>query len=105
MHWQPIDAKAARPSEAHVVQVMLYMLFLHLRGTVTKGKTVTEEVYCGEEHTVPIAAGATGTELKELVEASISRVTAKTPPRKVPSANECRFCPIPREYGPERVET
>ena len=27
-----IGAKAARPSEAHVVQVMLYMLFLQLQG-------------------------------------------------------------------------
>ena len=37
-----IDAKAARPSEAHVVQVML---FLHLQRAITEGRIVTGEVY------------------------------------------------------------
>ena len=39
-----IDAKAARPSEAHVVQVMLHMLFLQLQGPRAQGTTVTGEV-------------------------------------------------------------
>ena len=99
-----IDAKAAKPSEAHVVQVMLYMLFLQLQGTRTEGKTVTGEVYYGEDHTVAIAAGAAGKEFRELLEALIGRITEKTPPRKVPSYSECRFCPIPKEYCPERIE-
>jgi len=61
-------------------------------------------VYYGEEHTVAIGAGAAGCEFRYLVEALIGRLTAKTSPRKVPSASECRFCPIPREYCPERLE-
>ena len=99
-----IDAKAAKPSEAHVVQVMLYMLFLQLQGTRAQGMTVTGEVYYGEDHTVPIAAGAAGREFMELVEGLIGRLTAKPSPRKVPSASECRFCPIPKEYCPERID-
>ncbi|MCY4365167.1 MAG: PD-(D/E)XK nuclease family protein [Chloroflexi bacterium] len=99
-----IDAKAAKPSEAHAVQVMLYMLFIQFQGSRTQGMTVTGEVYYGEDHTMPIAAVAAGEEFREMVEGLISRLTARTPPRKVPSASECRFCPIPSEYCPERVE-
>ena len=99
-----IDAKAAKPSEADTVQVMLYMLFLQLPGTRTQGITVTGEVYYGEDNSVAIVAGAADQEFREMVEGLISRLTARTPPRKVPSASECRFCPIPREYCPERAE-
>ncbi len=99
-----IDAKAAKPSEAHAVQVMLYMLFIQLQGARTQGMTVTGEVYYGEGHTVPIAAGAAGEDFRELMEGLIGRLTAKAPPRKIPSASECRFCPIPQEYCTERVE-
>lgn len=96
-----IDSKAARPSEAHVVQVML---FLQLQGTITEGRTVTGEVYYGEDDRVPVAAGAAGKEFRELVGGLLGRLTAKASPRKVPSAGECRFCPIPREYCPERTD-
>ena len=99
-----IDAKAAKPSEAHVVQVMLYMMFLQLQDTLAQGKTVTGDVYYGEDHTVVLAAGAAGQEFRELVEGLIGRLTAKTSPRTVPSASECRFCPIGKEYCPQRVE-
>ena len=74
------------------------MLFLQLQGARTQGMTVTGEVCYGEDHTVPIAAGVAGEEFREMVEGLIGRVTAKAPPRKVPSATECRFCPIPGEY-------
>ena len=99
-----IDVKAANPSQAHEIQVMLYMMFLQLMDTWARDKRVTGEVYYGEDDTVAIAAGAADQEFRELVEALIGRLTAKTPPLKVPSASECRFCPIPREYCPEKVE-
>ena len=51
-----------------------------------------------------IAAGAPGEEFRVLVEGLIGRLGAKTLPRKVPSASECRCCPIPREYCPEGME-
>ena len=96
-----IEAKA---SDAHTVRVMLYMLLLQLPGTRTLGITVTGEVYYGEDNSVAIVAGAADQEFGEMVEGLIGRLTARTPPRKVPSASECRFCPIPSEYCPERVE-
>jgi len=83
---------------------MLYMLFLQVQGAVTEGKTVNGEVYYGEEHTVAITPGAASKEFGDMAECLIGRITAKTPPRKVPSAAECSFCPIPQEYCPQRVE-
>ena len=80
------------------------MVFLQLNGAIAEGMTVTGEVYYGGDHTVPIATGAAGKEFRELVESLIGRLTEKTPPRKVPSYSEFRFCPIRRKYCPERVE-
>ena len=79
-----IDAKAAKPSEAHVVHVMLYMLLLQLQGTQTQGRTVTSELYYGEDHTVAMAAGGAGKEFRDLVGGLIGRLTAKEPHRRVP---------------------
>ena len=83
---------------------MLYRPFLRLQGVYTQGTTVTGEVFYGEDHTVAIAAGAADQEFREMVQGLPGRLTAKAPPRKVPSAAECRFCPIPGEYYPERIE-
>ena len=99
-----IDAKAAQPSQAHEIQVMLYMLFFKLQDTRARDKRVTGEVYYSPDHTVAIPAGAADQEFQDLVFNLITRLTAKEAPRKVPSAAECRFCPIPKEYCPERVE-
>ena len=100
-----IDAKAARPSEAHEIQVILYIMFLELINTRDRDKRLTGEVYYGENDTVAIAACAAEQEFKKLATGLIRRLTDKVPPMKVPSASECRFWPIPREYCPERVET
>ena len=91
-------------SEAHAAQVMRYMMFLQLQNTLTQGRAVTGEVYYGEDNTGPIAAAAADEEFREMVEGLIGRLTAKAPPRKIPTASECRFCPIPKDYCPERIE-
>ena len=83
---------------------MLYMMFLQLAGTWGKDKRITGEVYCGEDDTMAIAAGAADQEFSDLVTNLIGRLTAKIPPRKVPSVSECRFCPISSQYCPERRE-
>ena len=43
-----------------------------------------------------IRAGAADQQFRDLVTNPTRRLTAKIPPRKVPSASECRFCPISR---------
>ncbi|MCY4365172.1 MAG: hypothetical protein OXE17_02940 [Chloroflexi bacterium] len=58
---------------------MLYMLFLQLQGSRAQGMTVTGEVYYGEDHRVPIAAGAAGEEFRELVEGVIGNYRTRYP--------------------------
>ena len=99
-----IDAKAAQPSEAHAVQVMLYMLFLQLQSNHDHSITISGQVYYSEDHKVDIPAGAADQQFQDLVVSLTNRLTSKEAPRKVPSASECRFCPIPREYCPDRME-
>ena len=82
----------------------LCMLFFKFQDTRARDKKVTGEVYYGEDHTVAIPASAADQGFQDLVVNLITRLTAKEAPRKVPSASECRFCPIPKEYCPERVE-
>ena len=99
-----VEAKTAQPSQAHEIQVMLYMMFLELQGARARDKTVTGEVYYSPDHTVAIPAGAADQEFQDLVVNLITRLTTKEAPRKTPSASECRFCPIPKKYYPERID-
>ena len=62
------NVKAANPSQAHEIQVILYMMFLQLMDTRSRDKRVAGELYYGEEHTVPITAGATDQEFTNTVE-------------------------------------
>ena len=43
-------------------------------------------------------------EFREVAADIIARLAAKEAPRKVSSTSECRFCPISREYYPDRME-
>jgi len=79
-------------------------MLLQLLDTRTKDKKVTGKVYYGEEETVAVADSAADQELRDLATGLIGRLTEKVPPRKVPSASECRFCQIPSQYCPESIE-
>ena len=52
-----IDAKAGKPSDAHAVQVMLYMLFRQLQDAAN-GMTITGEVYYDEDNRVSVSRQA-----------------------------------------------
>ena len=52
-------------------------------------------MYYGPDQTVAVPAGYVDEEFRDVVKGLITRLTAKEAPRKVPSAAECRFCPIP----------
>ena len=101
-----IDAKAARPSQAHQVQVMVYMMLsVMLQRDRNETARIHGEIYYGEDHTVSVPAGTVGKDFRDLVTELVERLTSRDAPRKVPSASECRFCPIGKDYCPERVET
>ena len=99
-----VDAKAAQPSQAHQAQVMLYIMLLHMAGDVYRDVEMSGQVYYGEDNKLDVAGGDVDEEFRNVVTGLIGRLAAKEAPRKVPSYSECRFCPIPRDYCPEKIE-
>jgi hypothetical protein len=98
-----LDAKTGRPWEADVVQVMIYMwavpqCFDEYQGVTFRGRLLYKN---GKEVTIPAEQVDEAFERK-LVRL-IEKVGGSKPLRKVPSADECRFCPISRKECPERV--
>ena len=61
-------------------------------------------VYYGEDAVIDIPGNTIDDWFREITAGLIGRVTAKTPPRKAPSASECKFCPISSQYCPDRRE-
>ena len=98
-----VDTKAAQPSQAHQVQVMFYIMLLQLAGDRYRDATVSGQVYYGEGNAVDVPGKYVDEEFREVVQGLIGRLAAREAPRKVPSSAECRFCPIGREYCPDRA--
>ena len=93
-----------QPSQAHWAQVMHYIMLLQLARDMYRDVTMSGQVYYGEDNIVEVPESDVDDEFREVVSGLIGRLVGKEAPRKVSSAAECRFCPIPREYCPERVE-
>ena len=98
-----IDVKTGQPRGSDHVQVMIYMWAVpralqQYKGMGFEGKVV----YADHEVSIPASAvdDAFTTNLSEL----IRKVSASAPPRRVPSADDCRFCPIARSECAVRVE-
>ena len=99
-----VDVKAAKPNPGHEIQVMLYMAWLPLADSRCREVRLSGQVYYGEDDGIDIPASAVDDRFRELTTGLISRLVSKTPARKAPSANQCRFCPISTLYYPERRE-
>ena len=56
-----------------------------------------------KDHEVRIPASMVDDQFQDQLVAVIQRLSADTPPRKTPSANECRYCDISAQDCPERV--
>ncbi|MFQ5933474.1 MAG: PD-(D/E)XK nuclease family protein [Dehalococcoidia bacterium] len=97
------DVKTGKPTSSDHVQVMIYMYaiplaFRQYRDMVFDGRVVYKD------HEVPIPASAINESFRNNLVELIRNVSAVTPPRLVPSALECGFCPIAKSECPERVE-
>ena len=98
-----IDAKTARASPHHTVQVMLYQYVVpkaldHYRGMEFRGHVAYPQSNVG------IPASRIDKSFVDSLGTMIRRLAADTPARKVPSFAKCRFCDITGADRPERVE-
>ena len=97
------DVKSGQPRASHHVQVMVYMLLLPMADPRLADASIRGVVRY-PDHTVEIPAGAVDDAFERALRGLVARLAAREPARKVPSASECRFCPIGAQYCPERVE-
>ena len=97
-----VDAKTGRPSPAHIAQVMLYMYTVP-RALPLHRDMVFDGVVVYDDHEVYIPAADVDDAFIDHAVSLIRRLAADEPPRKAPSAPECRFCDITEADCPERV--
>ena len=98
-----IDAKTGKPSPSHPAQVLIYQYAApraleQYRDVQFRGHVVYPDGQVG----IPVSA--VDEKFTERLGSLIRRLAAETPARRVPSAQECRFCDITAEDCPERVE-
>lgn len=97
------DAKTGQPHASHQVQVMLYMLLLR-QAQPRFADASMRGVVSYPDHEVDVPTNMVDEFFEKALRGLVGRLAAPEPARKVPSAGECRFCPIGRDNCPERVE-
>ena len=98
-----IDVKTGREQAWHRAQVMIYQYALPLAFPQYRGLQVGGEVVY-PTHTALIPTGAVSGQFVKDLGALIRRLAADTPPGRVPSRSECRFCDISGLDCPERMD-
>ena len=97
------DAKTGRPSPSHQAQVRIYQYAVpralpQFRSKDARGQVRYPDSYVGSP------ASAVSPEFIANMGALIRRLAADEPARRVPSAQECRFCDISTEDCPVRID-
>ena len=98
-----IDAKTGKTNPAHTAQVMLYQYSVPRALERYKGLDFRGHVIYPDRN-VQIPASGVDAKFVERLGSLIRRLADETPARRVPSAQECRWCDITKADCPERVE-
>ena len=98
-----IDAKTGKPSPHHAVQVLTYMYAVP-RATPEYRDTEFRGHIIYPDGNVQIPVSGLDQQFVDRMSALIRRLADETPARRVPSAQECRWCDITAAECPERVE-
>lgn len=97
-----VDVKSGKPSPSHTIQVLLYMYAVPRAVSLHRGVTF-DGLVAYPDGQVDIPASALDAEFVQLMARLITRLGAATPPRRVPSGAECRYCNITSQDCPERL--
>lgn len=98
------DCKTGKPLNSHLVQVMMYMMFIPSCLPEYENVKLDGNVVYAVDDVVPISWTDIDSNLKEWVWSIIKKIGGSEPCRKVPCEDECRYCDIPKEDCPERIE-
>lgn len=97
------DAKTGRPKASDRIQAMIYMHCLPQSHPQFSGLDLAGELVY-RDHRVKIPASAINSEFVDNFNYFLDILDSGTPPVKVPSPMECRYCNIAKSECPERVE-
>ena len=98
-----VDAKTGHDSPSHAVQVMIYLYAIPRALERYRNLELSGQVTY-RDHTIRVPAEAANDQFVKSLGALIRRVASETPARRVPSAQECRFCDIGPADCPERID-
>lgn len=98
-----IDVKTGQPRASDSIQVMLYMYAIP-RALRQHAGVEFDGVVQYPDHRLEIPASAVDASFVDVVGRLVRRLADQTPARRVPSPQECRFCPIGARDCGERVE-
>jgi len=98
-----VDCKSGQRRDSDAFQVLTYMLVLPLTHPSCQGVTLAGEVQY-RDGLLPIPSEKLDDQMKGLIRATIERIGGATPPSKVPSLGECRFCDLTVADCPERID-
>ena len=96
-----VDAKTGKPRASDIAQVMLYMYAVPRALSRCQDMTFHGKVVY-RDHEVDIPARAVDDDFVERATDLIRRLASQTEARRVPSAQECRWCEV--QDCPERVQ-
>ena len=99
------DVKTGRRRDSHDAQVKLYMYLLpRVRGSRWYGTAFDGCLVYGDGSEKHIPASAVDDDFIGALMSLMRTIVSDEPARRVPSAQECRFCEISSTDCPERVE-
>ena len=98
-----IEVKTGREQTRHRPQILTYMYALPRTLDQYRGVMLGAEIIY-PERTVKVPPGSVHMGFVDDLGALICRVAADEAPKRVPSAQECRFCDITAEDCPDRMD-
>ena len=97
-----VDVKTGQPSPSHSTQVLMYMYALEKHDSRFKDVSVEGRIVYSD-HDVFIPAGSVTEKFVSSLGSLMRRLSSEIPAVKVPSEQECAYCPITTEDCEERI--
>ena len=97
-----VDVKTGQPSPSHITQVLMYMYALEKHDSRFKDVSVEGRIVYSD-HDVFIPAGSVTEKFVSSLGSLMRRLSSEIPAVKVPSEQECAYCPITTEDCEERI--
>lgn len=102
-HVLVVDGKTGRQRDSDIFQVLLYLFAIPKSRPDLVGALEGEVQYAKGDERIAITPDQLTPERMDDIVALIKAIAGETPPRKVPSRDECRRCPVGFGDCPERV--